>query len=457
MPPQSQQPDYVRDTIVAVATPAGKGGIGIVRVSGPDTERIAKAILSSVPAPRLATLSGFRNDDNDLIDEGLALYFKAPNSFTGEAVLELHAHGGPVVMSMLSDAIVTLGARRAEPGEFSKRAFLNGKLDLAQAEAIADLIDSATVQGAKAAQRSLSGVFSEAVSELIETLTRLRLHVEAAIDFPEDEIDFLSDRALAAKLEHCQKNFDQLYKDTHNGRLLRDGLVVAIAGKPNAGKSSLMNALCGNSRAIVTEIAGTTRDLLHEHIEIDGIAVQLIDTAGLRPDPDVIEAEGIRRARAAVANADLVLWVADVSDADASRYETGDLLGLRVDEELPVLTVDNKADLVNDDAPRVHADAVLVSAKTGAGMDELRRAILRRCNSQDTGEGTFTTRKRHLDALAEARTHFERGLSALEDAAAGEILAEELRLAQNGLMRITGEFTSDDLLGRIFAEFCIGK
>jgi tRNA modification GTPase len=315
----SETPAYIEDTIVAAATPPGKGGIGIVRISGPATEEIARRVLGGLPKARFATTTKFRAADGAAIDTGIALYFPAPDSFTGESVLELQGHGGPVVMSLLIDAVVEMGARRAQPGEFSKRAFLNGKLDLVQAEAVADLIDSGTARGARAALRSLAGTFSKAVEELQEQLTRLRLHVEAAIDFPEEEIDFLDDVNLHKQIEKCAAALASLQNQTRIGSVLRDGFRIVIVGKPNAGKSSLLNALSGQDAAIVTEVAGTTRDILRESIDIDGLMVELVDTAGLRDDPDMIEAEGIRRARAALKNADAILWIQDAHFVDTGR------------------------------------------------------------------------------------------------------------------------------------------
>jgi tRNA modification GTPase len=441
------------DTIVAAATPPGVGGIGIVRVSGAATERIARQVLGSLPEPRTATYRTFKDASGDALDTGLALYFPAPASFTGESVLELHGHGGPVVVATLLDSIVAMGARLAEPGEFSKRAFLNGKLDLVQAEAIVDLIDSGTAQAARGALRSLSGAFSKTVTALAEQLTRLRIHVEAAIDFPEEEIDFLSDQALLDRLQECDGAFKTLLADARVGRVLRDGLRVVIVGKPNAGKSSLMNLLSGEDTAIVTEVAGTTRDILREQINIDGLAVELIDTAGIRDNPDRIEAEGIRRARTALATADAVLWIQDAREPrDAAQ-----------DEELPagvpVVLVRNKIDLT-DAAAGQHPgedDVIYVSAKTGAGVDALARRIRQLAGYRDLGQGAFTARRRHIDALKRAYGHFESGREALETARAGELLAEELRLSQIALGEITGAVSSDDLLGKIFADFCIGK
>jgi len=449
----SPTPDYTRDTIVAAATPPGKGGIGIVRVSGPAANDIALAVLGSLPAPRHATFSVFRDAGGELVDRGLALWFPEPHSFTGESVLELHGHGGPQVMSLLIDAAIANGARRAEPGEFSRRAFLNGRLDLSQAEAIVDLIEAGTAQAARAAFRSLSGTFSRAVAELTECLIALRMHVEAAIDFPEEEIDFLSDQALRDRIEGCRGAFDDLLERATAGRVLRDGFQVVIVGKPNAGKSSLLNLLSGQEAAIVTEIAGTTRDVLRQRIDVDGLAVELVDTAGLRENPDRIEAEGIRRARQALANADAVLWIRDAGAAGSAGIDED------IPPDVPVIVLRNKIDLT-DEPPGLVGDeppTLNVSARTGAGIDELRATLRRTAGYRDLGEGAFTARQRHLAALRMARGHFERGETALREERAGEILAEELRLAQEALAEINGEFTSDDLLGRIFAEFCIGK
>ncbi|MBT8441585.1 MAG: tRNA uridine-5-carboxymethylaminomethyl(34) synthesis GTPase MnmE [Gammaproteobacteria bacterium] len=439
------------DTIVASATPPGTGGIGIVRISGNQAETIARAMLGSLPEPRTATYRTFADARGQTIDAGLALYFPGPASFTGESVLELHGHGGPLVVSMLVDAAIELGARQAMPGEFSERAFHNDKLDLVQAEAIADLIGSSTAQAARAALRSLSGAFSTAVNRLADQLLRLRIHVEAAIDFPEEEIDFLSDDRLNDRLAECALSFETLIEETQQGRVLRDGYQVVIVGKPNAGKSSLMNLLSGQDAAIVTEIAGTTRDILREQIDIDGLAVELIDTAGLRENPDRVEEEGIRRARRALQAADAVLWIQDASDAGCEA----------IDEELPdgvpVTVVRNKIDLVDEAAGAMSANTVSLSAKTGAGVDVLRDAIKELAGYRNRGEGAFTARRRHLEALARAKVHFDTGRDALRGARAGELLAEELRLSQQALGEITGAVSSDDLLGRIFSEFCIGK
>jgi len=438
------------DTIVAAATPPGIGGVGIVRVSGEQTGRIARTLLGSLPEPRIATFRSFRDGGGRQLDTGLALYFPAPASFTGESVLELHGHGGPLVISLIVDAIVALGARRAEPGEFSQRAFLNDKLDLVQAEAIADLINAGTTQAARAALRSLSGAFSSAVDALAEQLVRVRMHVEAAIDFPEEEIDFLSDDLLASRLNECEEAFALLQEQAIQGRVLRDGFQVVIVGKPNAGKSSLLNLLSGQDAAIVTEIAGTTRDILREQIDIDGLAVELVDTAGLREDPDRVEQEGIRRARNALQSADAVLWIQDATDTQPRNVNEP------IPEGVPVTIVRNKIDLC-DELPGEHEGVINLCALTGDGLDALRRRIRELAGYENLGEGAFTARKRQLHALERAALHFATGRTALDETRAGELLAEELRLSHHALGEITGAVSSDDLLGRIFSQFCIGK
>ncbi len=450
------KPDYTHDTIVAAATPPGIGGIGIVRISGPDVPEMAKTLLGALPPPRLATFAEFSDAAGEAVDSGLALYFPEPASFTGESVLELHGHGGPAVMALVIEAVTSMGARRAEPGEFSKRAFLNDKIDLAQAEAIADLIGSGTSQAARAALRSLSGAFSGAVEALQEQLINLRLHVEAAIDFPEEEMDFLSDERLLARIGSCEAGFKTLKEQTGAGQVLRDGYRVIIVGQPNAGKSSLLNLLSGQDAAIVTEVAGTTRDILREQIDIDGLLVELIDTAGLRENPDQIEAEGIRRARDAMRNADAVLWIQDASEKEKASLIA---LGEELPDNVPVVCVRNKIDLTGEQPGLQDSKplAVNMSAKTGAGLGSLRKQIRELAGHKDLGEGAFTARRRHIDALARANEHFQIGRKAIETSKAGELLAEELRLAHEALGEITGSFTSDDLLGRIFAEFCIGK
>ena len=421
-----------------------------MRVSGDKTEQIARTVLGSLPEPRAATFRAFRDQQGRKLDTGLALYFPAPASFTGESVLELHGHGGPLLVTNIVDAIVATGARRAEPGEFSQRAFMNNKLDLAQAEAIADLINAGTTQAARAALRSLSGAFSDAVMALAEQLVRLRIHVEAAIDFPEEEIDFLSDELLLRRLDECADAFSLLQDQAQQGRVLRDGFQVVIVGKPNAGKSSLLNLLSGQDAAIVTEIAGTTRDILREQIDIDGLAVELVDTAGLREDPDRVEEEGIRRARVALQRADAVLWIQDATATEPEQMDED------IPDTTPVTVVQNKLDLC-ENRPDVGAGVIQISAKTGEGLDALRRHIRDLAGYENLGEGAFTARKRHLHALERAAMHFETGKTALDETHAGELLAEELRLSHGALGEITGAVSSDDLLGRIFSEFCIGK
>lgn len=424
-----------------------------MRLSGPQADEFAKALVGELPQPRLATHRQFHDGAGETIDNGIVLYFPAPNSFTGETVVELHGHGGPVVMSLVVDAAVALGARMAEPGEFTKRAFLNDKLDLAQAEAIADLIGSGTEQAARAALRSLAGEFSERVDRVAMEVERLRLFVEAAIDFPEEEIDFLSDEKLQEAINVATESFAALIAQTKVGRVLRDGYRVVIVGKPNAGKSSLMNRLSGEDTAIVTELAGTTRDILREQINIDGLAVELVDTAGLRNDPDRIEAEGIRRAREALQSADAVLWIQDASESEPSAPEE------ELPDDIPVIVVRNKIDLTEEPVGTDVDDPQLVrlSAKSGTGLDELRTQIRRLAGYKDLGERTVTARRRHVNALRRAREHFIAGRSALAEQRAGEVFAEELRLAHAALGEITGAISSDDLLGMIFTEFCIGK
>lgn len=452
----NNSPDYTQDTIVAAATPPGIGGIGIVRVSGPEAANIGQRIAGVLTKPRYATLAHFKGANGEDLDQGMAILFPAPHSFTGETVVEFHGHGGPQVLSGIVDAAVNMGARMALPGEFSKRAFLNNKLDLAQAEAIADLIGSGTKQATQAALRSLAGVFSLAVSAVQEQLTALRLHTEAALDFPEEEIDFLADDALAARIENCAKAFTDLTTRVSAGRILRDGFQMVIVGRPNAGKSSLLNSLSGQESAIVTEVAGTTRDILREQINIDGLAVELVDTAGIRNDPDRIEAEGIRRAREAIGSADAILWIKDGSlnlEEHLRDLEPG------LPDDTPFIEVRNKTDLTTEAAglSRESPPTVNISAKTGDGIEVLRDQIRRLAGYSDQGEGAFTARRRHVKSIETARRHFDKGRRALRETRSGEIFAEELRIAQQALGEITGSFTSDDLLGRIFSEFCIGK
>jgi tRNA modification GTPase len=447
------------DTIAAIATPTGRGGIGVIRVSGPNVQSIARDLLGRVPAQRRAELHRFHDAAGQTIDSGLALYFGGPHSFTGEDVLELHGHGGPVVMDLLLQRVLQLGARVAEPGEFTQRAYLNDKLDLAQAEAIADLIDSGSAQAARAAQRSLQGEFSAHVHELAERVLELRLWIEAAIDFPEEEIDFLADRALAERMDHLRQRFAELGETARQGALLRDGLTIVIAGRPNAGKSSLLNRLAGYDAAIVTATPGTTRDVLRERISIDGLPLHIIDTAGLREAPDAIEAEGIRRARNEIARADRVLFVVDASDPLAMQGIEHDLQ--HVPAKVPLTLVCNKSDRTGDaarieagqgDAPRVY-----LSAATGEGIDLLRQHLKDCIGFQPAAEGALTARTRHVEALRRARDHVEAAHRLFTERHAGELVAQELLDAHRCLGEITGEVSSDDLLGKIFSSFCIGK
>ncbi len=441
------------DTIVARATPPGRGGVAIVRVSGPEVPTIARGICGALPEPRLATFTHFRDAQDRAVDSGLALYFRAPASFTGEDVLELQGHGGPVVCDLLVERVLELGARLAEPGEFARRAFLNDKLDLSQAEAIADLIDSGSRAAARAAQRSLDGAFSTAILDLNDKVTALRTFVEAAIDFPDEEIDFLEDAELRVRLRELDADFRQLDKTVRQGRLLRDGIHLVIAGRPNAGKSSLLNALAGYDAAIVTEIPGTTRDLVRENIEIDGLPLHIVDTAGLRDDVGVVEREGVRRARQQLGRADHALVVVDASAEDRVEGMSGELPA-----DLSYTLVLNKIDLTGEEAGAVAgANMVRVSALTGAGVDALRQHIKQRVGFEAVGEDVITARQRHVDRLRIARECFDRGSVQLLENRAGELMAEELLQVQNALAEITGEFTSDDLLGEIFGNFCIGK
>ena len=449
------------DTIVAPATAPGRGGIGVVRLSGPGVPVIASALLGGrLPEPRRATLATFRDGAGEAIDSGLALYFPAPHSYTGEAVLELHGHGGPAVLASLVARAIELGARRAEPGEFTRRAYLNDKLDLAQAEAVADLIDAGSQAAARAALRSLQGAFSAEVHGLVEGLIELRVWVEAAIDFPEEDIDFLADPALVARVEALRARFDAVTHAARQGRVLRDGLTVVIAGRPNAGKSSLLNALAGHEAAIVTDLPGTTRDVVREQLDLDGLPLQVLDTAGLRVagegPADVVEAEGIRRTRAEIARADRVLFVVDAATDPAATAYTDERNALP--EGVPVTLVFNKVDLptaLEVVVPGVDAQLRL-SARTGEGLAALRAHLQAAIGYSPTDTGAVSARARHLEALTRARATLEAACTLLAQRR-GELVAEELRLAQRALGGITGEFTSDDLLGRIFGSFCIGK
>jgi tRNA modification GTPase len=450
------------DTIAAIATPSGQGGVGIVRVSGPLATAVAEKISGLCPAPRFVHYGDFsesnKSDSNiTVIDSGLTLYFKKPHSFTGEDVVEFHAHGGPVVLDILLKEILKQNVRPARAGEFTERAFLNDKIDLAQAEAIADLITADSEQAARAATRSMQGEFSAVIQQLVEALTQLRIHVESALDFPEEEIDFLADEAIAIKLSSVQKKLLEVKKSACQGRLLKEGMTVVIAGKPNAGKSSLLNQLAGQESAIVTEIPGTTRDVLREHIQIDGLPLHIIDTAGLRESEDIVEQEGVKRAWQMIENADRILFVADINDKDQAMRNT-------LPEQVGITTIYNKIDTVDDETARsetmsaeTNKNDIYLSAKTGEGIDLLKQHLKDCMGYQQKNEGQFIARRRHLDAIDTAEEHLQLADINLHELKAGELLAEELRLAQEALASITGEFSSDDLLGRIFSDFCIGK
>lgn len=452
----------VTETIAAVATAQGRGGVGIVRVSGPMAGQLAAAICQRDLKPRYAHYGPFFADAEQVLDEGLALYFPGPNSFTGEDVLELQGHGGPVVLDLLLRRCVQLGARLARPGEFSERAFLNDKLDLAQAEAIADLIEASSEQAARNALRSLQGEFSRRVHGLTERLISLRIYVEAAIDFPEEEIDFLADGHVLSLLEGVRNDLSGVLREAGQGALLRDGMTVVIAGRPNAGKSSLLNALAGREAAIVTEIAGTTRDVLREHIHIDGMPLHVVDTAGLRDTDDQVERIGVERALKAIGEADRILLVVDATapEADDPFALWPEFLDQRPDPA-KVTLIRNKADLSGESVVlEVSNDGhvtISLSAKSTQGLDLLREHLKACMGYAQTSESSFSARRRHLEALRKAATHLEHGHAQLTLAGAGELLAEDLRMAQQALGEITGAFSSDDLLGRIFSSFCIGK
>jgi len=447
------------DTIAAIASAPGRGAVGVIRVSGPGVPQIAAGILGRLPAPRRAGLRAFRDAQGKSVDEGLALYFPAPDSYTGEDVLELQGHGGAVVLDLVLKRLLELGCRMARPGEFSERAFLNGKIDIAQAEAIADLINAGTAAAARAAVRSLQGEFSDRVTDLKSRITQLRAYVEAAIDFPDEEIDFLSDSALQSRLAAVFTSFESITVAARQGALLREGLTVVIAGRPNAGKSSLLNRLAGDEIAIVADVPGTTRDVLRQQMHLDGLPLNLVDTAGLRPASDAVEAEGVRRAKGAIARADRVLYIVDAGlpAAGDSAVVTADLQQLPAG--IPVTLVFNKIDLTGMPARIDESTApprIFLSARTGLGLD-LLRAHLKTTVGYLNESGALAARRRHVDALSRARQHVQKAADTLSGSRAFELFAEDLRLAQTALGEITGEFTSEDLLGEIFGSFCIGK
>ncbi len=441
------------DTIAAIASPPGKGGISIVRVSGPRVPAIADGLMGGLPTPRMAECTAFRDRHNTPIDHGIVLYFPAPQSYTGEHVLEMQGHGSPVVMGLLLRRCLELGCRHARPGEFSERAFLNGKLDLVQAEAVADLIESSHESAARSALRSLQGSFSVRIHDLVDTVCSLRLFIEAAIDFPEEEIDFLEDSAVIQRLDRVERKFAELRQSVQQGKLLRDGLKVVLTGLPNAGKSSLLNALSDEQRAIVSRLPGTTRDTLEQTILLDGLPVEIIDTAGIRDATDEIEAEGVRRARHAQQEADLILVVID--DAQVGDGPLDSVMESPAGDIRQVV-VRNKIDLSGRTAAESDGE-VCISALTGQGLPDLKRKIQEIAGFRGTDDSGFMARERHLDALDRAEGFLKSGLQQQRQFRAGELLADDLHSCQKALGEITGEISSEDLLGMIFSSFCIGK
>jgi len=450
------------DTIAAIATPPGKGGVGIVRLSGPEAEKILYTLCGKKTPPRIASLSKFTDPHENVLDTGLALFFPGPNSFTGEDVVELQGHGGPVVMDLLLAACLALGARLANPGEFSERAYLNNKLDLVQAEAISDLINSASESAARAAIKSLSGDFSKRISELAEKITRLRIYVEASIDFPEEEIDFLSEGQVNHKAEKILEELEELLASSKQGVLLKEGIRVVIAGRPNVGKSSLLNRLLGYDRAIVTALAGTTRDALAEQVTLKGLPVTFVDTAGLRQTQDIVELEGINRTRVELERADWIVLVRDISEIDLDLETELAELGLAAGNNM--IVVENKLDLIEENAlsadmleeQGMHVKTVGISALTGQGLDMLVNTLIKMVGYQDQASG-FIARRRHLESLYAVKSALEDGLKQLNTLSAGELFAEDLKQAHKHCGDILGHMTSDELLGEIFSSFCIGK
>ena len=451
------------DTIAAIATAPGQAGVGIVRVSGPRAKAIAAAMLGYTPKPRYAHYGPFLDQKNELIDEGIGLFFPNPHSFTGEDVFELQGHGGTVILDLLLREVCQLGARLARPGEFSERAFLNDKLDLAQAEAIADLIESSSEQAARCAVRSMQGVFSRRIETLVESVTHLRIYVEAAIDFPEEEIDFLADGKVATDLQTLLEQLQGIMGEAQQGTILRDGMKVVIAGRPNAGKSSLLNALAGREAAIVTAIEGTTRDVLREHIHIDGMPLHIIDTAGLRDSPDEVEQIGIARAWEEIRQADRILLMVDATTTDKTTpHEIWPDFIDQLPESAPLTVIRNKVDLSGEtvgisELSTGQVPIIRLAAKSTDGLEVLRDHLKQCMGFASTTEGGFLARRRHLDALERARDSLLQGQAQLEGYGAGELLAEDLRAAQDALGEITGQITPDELLGKIFGSFCIGK
>ncbi len=446
------------DIIAAIATPPGRGGIGVVRISGKNLTKLAKSILGKLPKPRYAHLSQFLDMNGQVIDQGIALYFPAPNSYTGEDVLELQGHGGPAVMNLLLSQCLSAGARLAQPGEFTLRAYLNNKIDLIQAESVADIIAANTSEAARCAIHSLQGHFSARIEELVDLLITLRMLIEATLDFPEDEIDNLQALQIQDRLDHIHIQLEQIFAAARQGNLLQEGIKIVLAGAPNVGKSSLLNQLVEDDAAIVTEIPGTTRDTIQRTIAIEGIPIHIIDTAGLRETSDIVEQKGIERTHAAIRNANMVIWLVDSSQ----QSDIKDQIFSYISADKPQITVFNKIDLLNEE-PRIEDEKnnirIHLSAKTGAGIELLRRKILEIAGWQyhQAGEGVFMARQRHLQALSQARIHLDNAQRFTTNVYQLELLAEELRLAQSALSSITGRFTADDLLGEIFSHFCIGK
>ncbi len=444
------------DTITAIATASGKGGVGIIRLSGKKAKSIALSLTQNkIFKPRFAHFSTFYDDENQILDSGICLYFPAPASYTGEDVIELQAHGGTVVLDMLLRRVLSLGARLANAGEFTERAFLNNKLDLTQAEAIADLIESSTEQSVRSAQKSMQGVFSEQINTLVDELTELRIYVEAAIDFVDEEIDFLGDGVVETKIMTLAEKIQRIQKTAEQGRLLRDGMMVVLVGKPNAGKSSLLNALAGHEAAIVTDIAGTTRDVLREQIQLEGIPLHIIDTAGLRESNNVIEQEGIRRTREELKKADCIILLVDIREekADAELLKS-------LPSDIPLITLYNKIDLMGL-SPEIKETAkgceIYLSLKPEIGLVLLKNKLKQTMGYSENSDTVFIARRRHVEALNRANEFVNTALEQLQTTMAGELIAEDLRQAQNSLAEITGTVSSDDLLGKIFSSFCIGK
>jgi tRNA modification GTPase len=444
------------DTIAAIATPFGKGGVAIIRISGPQSSDIAQQLSSRKPQNRKALFTSFYDASNHIIDSGICIYFKGPNSYTGEDIVEVQGHGGIVVINMLLKRIIALGARIAKPGEFTERAFLNNKLDLTQAEAVADIIESTTEHSVRSAQRSLQGTFSKLIHELIGELTELRIYVEAAIDFVDEEIDFLNEGGIEQRIKLLSEKLTLILSNAKTGQLLRDGISVVLVGKPNAGKSSLLNCLTGEETAIVTDVAGTTRDILKEYIQLDGLPLHIIDTAGIHDSNNLIEQEGIRRAHKEIQYADKVLIIHDVRD----QHGINEFISQLDSDNDKRVIIFNKIDLINQPAKVVYSkdgDQIFLSIKTGEGFDLLTDYLKKSVGYDENQEAVFIARQRHVNALSEALIAINNGLIQLQQNQAGEIVAEELRLAQNHLGEITGKISSDDLLGKIFSNFCIGK